>query len=653
MIFGCILLQLMAFGFAGALLMKVRFEQMLPLACSLIILVLYVCGLAGLLAFGVPILVGLSVLCAAFCIYWLYKHPAERKKAVLGYLCTPGLVAFLVFVAAIYVYDIGRLLSEWDEFTHWGLVVKNMANLDALGNTPGATTYFLDYPPSAALFLYFFQAFYPAFNESYLMIAQAVLSVSFLLPVFAEVSWQRWKALFFLLPLCAFLPMAFYPTFFSTLYVDALLGLQFAYLLYLYFSAPRLSGFLLFQLSVGSAVLCLTKPSGLGLAGIALALIALDLLLHGKKQAAQYLSARGSGARLWGRCLCLGAPLFSLLAANLSWKLRLSALHIGPHFDTGEITLSGLFELFGGTAPGYRYQTLQAFNSRVFGLSESGFTVRSNSSVFFWILLALAVVAAFYFLCQNRAAFVRMRTVCLGLVVSFMLYALYLLLLYLFTYSEAEAQNLASCDRYLYTFLLGMLTFFCFMLVHMGARLSAKPFYALCAGVLVLCLAVSPNSIRIPANLGEQKQATVTQRGRYAQAEKAASVLDRGACVYVISQNDPTLGLDYFTLRYVMTPAQVQQRGEGQSWRDVSYSLGAPYHENDTQTRDISAEDWARELAAMYTHVYLLHPDEPFIQRYGSLFEDPAAIADNTLFAVQPTADGVVLTQVPYDQIQP
>lgn len=169
----------------------------------------------------------------------------------------------------------------------------------------------------------------------------------------------------------------------------------------------------------------------------------------------------------------------------------------------------------------------------------------------------------------------------------------------------------------------------------------------------MLCLAVSPNSIRIPADLGEQKLSTIEQRGRYLKAERAASVLDNGAQVYVVSQNDPSLGLDYFTLRYVMTPVQVQKRGEGQSWQDVSWSLGAPYHENDTQTKDISAEDWAEELAALYTHVYLLHPDEQFIQRYGRLFEDPAAIADNTLFAVQPAEDGVVLTQVPYEQIRP
>ena len=654
MIFGCILLILLSFSFAIALFWKKRFEQTLPLVCSLIILILYVFGLMGILVYGVYTLVALAVVCAVYIGFSFWHHPALRKQ-VFTSLITPGLVAFFVLVAIFYLMNIGRLLSEWDEFSHWGLVVKNMANFDVLGNAPGTTTYFLDYPPASALFLYFFQKFYPVFNESYLMIAQGILTVSFLLPVFAEISWKRWKALFLMLPLVILLPLAFYPLFFSTVYVDALLGVQFAYLLFVYFSQKEISGFLLFQLSIGSAVLCLTKPSGLGLAGIVLALIALDLIIHRRTEIKQFVSAYGPsiGHRIT-RILALLSPIWSLVLANFSWKARLAALGIGPHFDTGEITFSGLSELWQGTAPEYRYNTVDAFVRRVCGISEDGIAIHSGHTFLFWAILLIVAVVAFYFLCREVSAFRRMRTVCIGLVVSFALYAGYLLLLYLFTYSQTEAQNLASCSRYLYTFLLGCSLFIFFMFLHYGrSRLSTRPFYGLCAGCIALCIAIAPNTIYIPTNASEEKQETVEDRGRYLQAEKAASVLDPStSSVYVISQDDPELGLDYFTLRYVMTPVQVQQRPEGKTWTDVSYSLGKPYREDDTQTRDITAEDWGRELAAMYTHVYVLHPDEQFITLYGSLFENPEEIADNTLFEVQKTEEGSVrLVLVPYEEM--
>ena len=650
MIFGMILLMLLALGFAAALAWRRRFEQTLPLVCGLIILVLYVFGLMGALRYGVFFIAAAAVACAGYTAYMLWRHPDVRAQ-LFSSLLTPGLLVFVLFAALLYWMNIGRLLSEWDEFTHWGLVVKNMVNLDAFGNTPGATTYFLDYPPGSALFLYFFQAFYPTFNESYLMIAQGILSVSFLLPVFAKVSWQRWKALLLLAPLTLCLPLAFYPTFLSTIYVDALLGLEFAYLLFTYFSQPKLSGLLLLELSVGCAVLSLTKSSGLGLSGIALLLIVLDLAIHRRAALKAFVQRAPGGGLRWARVAGLASPAIAMLAANASWKARLSALQIGPHFDTGEISLSGLSELFAGTAPDYRVNTVDAFVRRVLGITDTGVALHTGYTMAFWVLLFLSAIVVFYFLCQNKGHFRRLRTLCIGLTVSFVLYAAYLLLLYLFTYSQSEAQNLASCDRYLYTFLLGGSTLLLFLFVHFGQlRLSARPFYALCAGCLALCLAIAPNTIRLPLSVDEQKQNTVAQRGRYLQAEEAAAVLDAGtASVYVVSQNDPTLGLDYFTLRYVMTPVQVQQRGEGQSWQDVSFSLGTPYYDGDTLTRDITAEDWGQELLSQYTHVYLMHPDEQFVSLYGVLFESPEDIADNTLFAVQQTPSGQVqLVHVPY-----
>lgn len=62
----------------------------------------------------------------------------------------------------------------------------------------------------------------------------------------------------------------------------------------------------------------------------------------------------------------------------------------------------------------------------------------------------------FVYLCRPEDR-KRFRAVFAGLIVGFVVYLLFLLVLYLFSYSEYEAMRLASCARYTNTYLIGML----------------------------------------------------------------------------------------------------------------------------------------------------------------------------------------------------
>ena len=48
---------------------------------------------------------------------------------------------------------------------------------------------------------------------------------------------------------------------------------------------------------------------------------------------------------------------------------------------------------------------------------------------------------------------------------------------------------------------------------------------------------------------------------------------------------------------------------------------------------DITSVEWIKRLVnGKYTHVAIIRPGKDFVERYGTIFEDPSLIGNNTLF---------------------
>lgn len=114
----------------------------------------------------------------------------------------------------------------------------------------------------------------------------------------------------------------------------------------------------------------------------------------------------------------------------------------------------------------------------------------------------------------------------------------------------------------------------------------------------------------------------------YENVEKLPQQLDYTKDrVYFICQDSN--GYEYQVSYYLATPVSLSYDYE------MGWSLGSPYSEKDVWTLDFSAEDWEKALIdGGYTYVYVYNADKQFRGLYGSLFENPAAISDNTCYKV-------------------
>ena len=182
-------------GALGAVFFHRKYEEMLPLTCSSIVLILFLCGIFGFLGVGVYIV---CVMC--FVSYLLAVIQIIRKRCALKALhCffTPGFIVFFLFYAGLTYFLHGSLVTLIDEFAHWADTVKMMVAINDFGTNQAAMSLFSTYPPGLSLFQYFTQKVMiltdakSLFSEWRLFFCNQIFMLSFLLPFFGYFTWKN------------------------------------------------------------------------------------------------------------------------------------------------------------------------------------------------------------------------------------------------------------------------------------------------------------------------------------------------------------------------------------------------------------------------------------------------------------------------------
>lgn len=596
-----LIIALMALGMG--IIFKQRIEKTIPVSVMLIVLLMYVSGYMGNLKIGfisVLVVTGLIVIYAVKLVI--------SDKHIIKSVLSPYAAYYLVFAAWMYIRFSGKMLNEWDEFTHWGFSTKVMYDSDMFSNFAGSTIYFVDYLPGNALFQYFLLQLGGCYREDLMIIAQGLYIFAFMMPILGELKIGK-KEIFSSIPIAFLmyvLPMGFYPTAYSSLYVDATLAVIFGYVLFQALREQEYDLFFYVKMSLGLGTLCITKPSGIGLLVIAAIIIFADNIAKGRYKG--FIQGKS-----YIRLLLDIIPFVIGFIYKKAWAIRLDKLGYLAHFDTGKITVDGTIDILQGGGEAYQQQTLQNFIHRYIA---SNLTTYNLSALVWYVILFVVIVMATYMVSQNGAK----RYITLGIVssASFILYSFYMLLLYLFTYSPGEAVALASFDRYEYTIIMGIIIGLMGWLIHKMCNSDR----VMCSGFIVVALLtvfVVPNNITISVMNDAEIEHSISMRSSYSFGEKIRDNLTDKDKVYIISQGSD--GLDYFVLRYTLSPVHTQTRLDHQGWWEVSWNIGQENGQG-LSRRVISDTEWINYLIEeKFDYVLLYKVDDQFRQEFGVLFD--------------------------------
>ena len=602
---------------ALALLFDERMEYCLAPALCGGILLLYLFGLFGLLKPGLAAVALCGAVSAGYCLV----RCVHGRTLFLRQWLTPAMLLALVGVAYIAWMQRGRLVMGNDEFSHWAVTVKMMTHLDALSITQPDRMHFPEYPPATALLEYLFVRFTPNFTEGYLYRALNLLQLSLLVPYLGRFNLRRFGLACAGMGALFLLPLAFYGEFYTDLCVDGVLALLFAWTLFGWFGRRKRDKFAALWVTLGCALLTLTKSSGFALALIALALILWDSMRQrmGVLGHDRSLAHNLASQRLWL------IPLGGCLAAQFSWNL-LCRICLGSGGSSR--TLANLASLLAPWPERYTI-TLSAFLRGLFLPPELEAPLRVPTIL--WLALgALLLGLAGQLRRTMRPSVARLRR---GLLWGFGLYCVSLLYLYFFSFGEYEGTRVASQIRYLNTWLLALALLGVGLLLDCTARREASP--QLPALLLAGSLAVFPyqtkqiNNLVAPATQISQDQAV---RAAYYTPETFPAALTEADRVYFVG--DDTAVLEKLCAEYCLYPT-VCDASLGHN-----FHLGAGY---DTWADDVSPEAWADELEEHYTYVYLYSISEEFVGKYGALFAEPSSIAAGGLYRVGGSGGGLLV----------
>ncbi len=622
-----ILLALLAVpGMALAVALGKRFEETIALYVMAVVSLGYFFAICGGVWLFPYLYYGIWLAGAIYLVWAVFL----RKKLPIRGLFSFGFVVYCVLALVLWWVARGRMVSAWDEFSHWALSIKNMFYLNDIYTAPASTVTFLDYPPAGQLLQYtLLKAGLFGWREDVCTYIQGLFHLVFLVWPLALFKGRGRVAGGIMMALVFFTVPAIYDRAYISVQTDGLLGVITAYILLSWFLSAKgkADGW---NAVLGCFVLSLVKDAGLGLAVMAALVILLDRLITGRTQ-----NAAPPKMPAWQKAACCAAPFAAILLAWGSWALHKWACGVPQYWDTGAISLPGIWELITGTAPAYRYELLGNFCYTFFAKMGNGYLIRFPG-IGWLVLAALFYLATRWLLPKAKRKSYTIAA--LGMMGIFTVFMLGLLLNYLFVFEPGEAVGLAHIDRYQATVILAGSVFFTTWLFAAAAR--AKVWLhvaagALCAGVALCCYTETPSAFGQLVNPAKYAGDTITGRALSGHiADKVRALGVPGARVYLVAPR----GSELLPLQvaYELLPDKMPAQPD-----PVSIAADR-YYEDMRGTSVVTPRQWGEVLYQGYDYVYLAYVDGYFTTHYKALFEDEDALVDDVMLEVLREADGTV-----------
>jgi len=590
----------------------------------------FIIGLSGFLNLGMESLV--LFVCSATLI--LFIKSAQFRASILKSVFLPSTVVFFLLATVSFLKSKDWLLSQWDEFSHWGHIVRIMYEYGALG--PGTPTEYTaeHYPPALSLFQYFIIDFSSGWREGLLFWSLHLIAISIFVSVLAKCSYKYSSEIVLKLFVALVSSFAFFNVF-DNIYSDATLAITFGFLFVIAIVASFLDGRWALILASSAAFLTLVKPTGIyfALSAILINIVATLFTLNFESVRTAIVSFRPA--------------LVSLLSVGVAWMAW------GYYLSS----LSSTGYSLGGNVPsilnnsGREQFVADVTSNFIYSLFHTNLNPASwlYMPAYMWTLTCIGFFSIWMYLKgrqENRKNF--------AILFTFLLttggYIAVILNSYLTVFIEYEAANLASFQRYIATWYQGIfLGIVILILFEFNFEKNFQSDFASNSnlnfsdnikrnGVLSLTFLalMSLSSIGNYVNLLRAPQYAGSEfRKPFAPMIKAinAAKIPEGSKVYIITQHK--IGLEYYVLRYELI---------GSQFGNNAFSIGGKNGENDVWTDPtMDAEKWSATLRD-YDFVVLYITTEGFNEEFSSLFEG-GLVEPDTVYKIEKLANSVVLSK--------
>ena len=609
------LLVISAFAVFACFKFDKTFEEVLPISCMGIILTLFLFGIFNILKAGAIVVCALALLFYVYTIYWIVKNnPKETLKAKIFNLVTPGSVVFAIFSILLAYWNQDRLATKTDEFSHWLDTVVIMSQIDAFGTAPGSTAVFPSYPPAMSLFQYLLEKLNMlctgAFSEWKTYYAYQLLAVAVMLPFIKtkKEAISNKIATVVLWIAALVMPLYFFSEAFSSLYIDPFLGVLGGCGFAAISLTKNKDWVYTTYISMLCATLTIAKDVGIYLALFIAIYFVIDRVSEGKIKLAVK------------NILLVAAPALALIAAKMLWKIELAITDTAQKFSA-PFDFAGTIATIGGNGNEFQTTVYENFRAaityRFIYFERMGFNYTS-------IMVLMTVALIICHLKLYKRGMLKKASAIAGAVIpsaAIIFYILSMFPLYISRFSEEEATNLASFDRYCgIMFLTGILLLF-WLAKDSILQISKKQVMVIVAVAMTLLVFHSKTDL---LKAYTSRQLVFDSIGYREAVNILAGEINSNTAEdsNILIVGDDADAYYHPILETISKPRQF-------TFSDVYFS--SALDENGT---GLSEQDMKEILESNYDYVAVYRVTENLSSNYAGLFDNPSEMADLALYAV-------------------
>ena len=501
---------------------------------------------------------------------------------------------YLFLTIGLFLFTRPMLFSVWDEFSHWGIFIKELSIRNMLP-IENFCTVVPRYIPGISLFEYFFTTFL-GYAEGHAYFAYLFFVFSAIWTVLIDTSPQK-ILLRITYILSIIIALFFLPLYFISLYVDVALGLLFGVglIYYLKYCETSFGGAGIFLIFCG---LQLMKTWGLVFSIILFGIIIFDKIFSQKQ--GNHKGKYNLKKEVFFITLIL---LCSILLIQIPWQIHMQKNGITSPLDGGSV----LLDLFQN---GTRLDTKALFKSLI-DITTKGRQDTNLHGALSIINLSLLLLSISILISFKAKQIIRFN---LSIFLFFIMNILLIFLTYFVNFSEEEAVKLASYERYVSEFFAGWFLLLIY-LISSGFRLgycshkSSKIAHVSLIAMIVLFLPAMNKIIHIPPHNYIGRREIL----KYILEKHEDTIFDgKYHRIFHIAQN--TNGLTHYSLRYELCPNTAQFD---------EWSFGEPYpsSESECDTIPYSIDELYKIITSDYDYVLITEPDKQLWQYYGEIFQ--------------------------------
>lgn len=439
-----------------------KIETTIAINIGIIVLALYLFSAINLLAQGVYIIATANIILGIITII-------VKRKKVLEKVLTPGFVFFSLMYFILMITNFNKQLIQFDQYLYRSINTKMV-----FYNNNILEEYVRIYPPMTTLLEYYFLKLTGIYIQGIEAFAMQMYGIALLLPIYENIKKSKLANIVVGLTIL-FLPAVFTNlVFYQSSYPDATLGLLIGYMLYTFFADSNIK-YKIVALSIATGMMVLTKPSGIAIVLIIVAMLGIYEILKNKYYKKENIKKIFTNKNIK---IILTILLIAVLVF-ISWKLVLKLYKVGTdRVDQSRVgdssvqyvgnslmtTIFGKYEDNNDAA-----ESNANFIPKIY--SVKGFTTPVQTS----LAITSIIIIAGYVYCYYKSNNKDLKYQIIAIIIGLILYMIFLQLSYLLKFVTFEMLGHNGIDRYFPTFLLGMLYL---LIASIIKKLSQKEYIA-------------------------------------------------------------------------------------------------------------------------------------------------------------------------------